>query len=127
MRMYAAQARVRGVKIHVTLRKVYGVASCLMAMNPFDNQTLTLTFPSGRLGAMPASGAGEAVSADAELKEQLTSNELLGIYRPADGMSYDDVIDPRDLRNRLLHGLRLAAERRATIPPEPACRGGIRP
>ena len=48
--MYAAQAAVRGPKLHVTLRKAYGFGSSLMAMNPFDGQTTTLAFP-GRVWA----------------------------------------------------------------------------
>lgn len=126
MRMFAAQARMRGIKIHVTLRKVYGVASCLMAMNPFDGQTATLALPSGRLAAMPASGAGEAAGADAALQQRLEARELGGVYGPADGMSYDDVIDPRELHNRLLHALRLARGR-TSGPVEPVAHVGIRP
>src|SRR5581483_5931216 len=124
MRMFAAQSRIRGVKLHVTVRKVYGVASCLMGMNPFDRQTLSLAFPIGRLGAMPASGAGEAAKADDELQGQLTASELGGAYGPADSMSYDDVIDPRELRNRLLHALRLARNRVESLPPEPSRASG---
>ena len=126
MRMFAAQARMRGVKVHVTLRKVYGVASCLMGMNPFDGQTASLAFPSGRIAAMPASGASDAVGADAELRQQLDASELVGVYRPADGMSYDDVIDPRELRNRVLYALRLGRGR-AEEPAQPVARTGILP
>jgi acetyl-CoA carboxylase carboxyltransferase component len=126
MRMFAAQARIRGVKIHVTVRKVYGVASCLMGMNPFDRQTTSLSFPTGRLGAMPASGAGDAARADEELKDQLAAAELGGVYRSADSMSYDDVIDPRELRNRVLQALRLGRARAAAVL-EPARHTGIRP
>lgn len=127
MRMFAAQSRVRGVKVHVTIRKVYGVASCLMGMNPFDRQTAVLALPLARLGAMPASGAGDAAKADAELQARLEASELGGAYGPADSMSYDDVIDPRELRNRLMHALRLGRHRLATTPAEPARRIGIRP
>jgi len=126
MRMFAAQARVRGVKIHVTLRKVYGVASCLMAMNPFDGQTTTLAFPTGRIAAMPATGASDAVGADDALRRQLEESEMVGVYRPADGMSYDDVIDPRELRNRVLNALRLAQARRDEAPA-PIAHVGVLP
>jgi len=126
MRMFAAQARMRGVKIHVTLRKVYGVASCLMGMNPFDGQTAALSFPSGRIAAMPATGASDAVAADDALRQQLKESELVGVYRPADGMSYDDVIDPRELRNRVLHALRLGRGRTEDAP-RPVARTGILP
>ena len=126
MRMFAAQARMRGVKVHVTLRKVYGVASCLMGMNPFDGQTASLSFPSGRIAAMPATGASDAVGADDALRAQLAESEMVGVYRPADGMSYDDVIDPRELRNRVLHALRLAQARRDE-PTAPVARVGVLP
>ncbi|MBY0275331.1 acetyl-CoA carboxylase carboxyltransferase subunit [Candidatus Binatia bacterium] len=126
MRMFAAQSWYRGVKIHVTLRKVYGVASCLMAMNPFDGQTTTLAFPTGRIAAMPATGASDAVGADDELRRQLAESEMVGVYRPADGGSYDDVIDPRELRNRVLHALRVAVSRRDEAPA-PVARCGVLP
>src|SRR5260370_782575 len=63
-RMFAAQARVRSPKLHVTLRKAYGFGSSLMAMNPFDRQTVTLALPGARLGAMPATGGGAAAGLD---------------------------------------------------------------
>jgi acetyl-CoA carboxylase carboxyltransferase component len=125
-RMYAAQARVRGPKMHVTLRKAYGFGSSLMAMNPFDGQTLTLAFPGATLGAMPAGGGGTAASADAGTQSQLEAEEAGGPWSTADTMAYDDVIDPRDLRNALLDGLSLA-EGRAAGPLEPARHTGVRP
>ena len=97
-----------------------------MGMNPFDGQTATLSFPSGRIAAMPASGASDAVGADDALRQQLAESEMVGVYRPADGMSYDDVIDPRELRNRVLHALRLARTR-CDEPPVPVARTGILP
>jgi acetyl-CoA carboxylase carboxyltransferase component len=92
-RLFAAQRRVPGPKLHVTLRKAYGFGSSAMAMNPYDDQTLTLALPGVELAAMPDS----ATSA--------------GPWRSAHTLGYDDVIDPRELRNALLTGLRLAAAR----------------
>ena len=63
-RMFAAQTRAQTVKIHVTLRKAYGFGSSVMAMNPYDEQTLSFGFPGATLGAMGASGASNAVGAD---------------------------------------------------------------
>lgn len=124
-RMYTAQAGARVAKLHVTLRKAYGFGSSIMAMNPFDNQTLTLAFPGVRLGAMPASGAGAAAGADPEAQTRLAAAEATAVYRSADTMSYDEVIDPRELRNALLAGLRMAGGRRLEAPvPRP---GGVRP
>ena len=47
-------------------------------------------------------------------------------YRSANSMSYDDVIDPRELRNALLNGLALS-DGRAAGPFEPAQHLGIDP
>ena len=54
-RMFAMQHRLTVPKLHVTLRKAFGFGSSVMAMNPFDGQTITLAFPSITLGALPAS------------------------------------------------------------------------
>ena len=40
----------RGLEFHVTLRKAFGFGSSIMAMNPFDGQTISLAFPSITLG-----------------------------------------------------------------------------
>jgi len=125
-RMFAAQSRVTSPKLHVTLRKAYGFGSSLMAMNPFDRQTITLALPGARLGAMPASSSGPAAGVDDEAQQLLEHAELGGAYSSADTMGYDEVVEPRELRNALLAALRLTAARRAQ-PPEPAHHHGIRP
>ncbi|HZB72486.1 MAG TPA: carboxyl transferase domain-containing protein [Acidimicrobiales bacterium] len=108
-RLYAAQARVRAPKLHVTLRKAYGFGSSVMAMNPFDGQTVTLALPGAELAAMPSSAGGPPP-----------------VYRTADTMGYDDVVDPAELRNALLAALRLASAR-LTGPVEPVASTGVRP
>jgi acetyl-CoA carboxylase carboxyltransferase component len=110
-RMYKAQAEVRSPKLHVTLRKAYGFGSSLMAMNPFDRQTVSLAFPGATLGAMPAEGGGKAAGADSEMQAALSAAEIGGTWGVADTMGYDEVIDPRDLRNLLLAALELASGR----------------
>ena len=125
-RMFAAQARVRSPKLHVTLRKAYGFGSSLMGMNPFDRQTVTLALPGARLGAMPAAGGGAAAGVDDDAQRVLDNAELGGAYSSADTMSYDEVIDPGELRNALLAALRLTSVRRSQ-PPEPAKHHNIRP
>ncbi|MGH9050624.1 MAG: acyl-CoA carboxylase subunit beta [Acidimicrobiia bacterium] len=125
-RMFAAQARLRSPKLHVTLRKAYGFGSSLMAMNPFDRQTTTLAFPGARLGAMPAESGADAARIEADTRQLLAHAELGGAYSAADTMSYDDVIDPRQLRNALLDALRLTT-RRDTAPAEPRRPHGILP
>jgi methylmalonyl-CoA decarboxylase subunit alpha len=125
-RMFAAQHRVRSPKLHVTLRKAYGFGSSLMAMNPFDGQTITLAFPGARLGAMPAESGANAAGLEADTRDLLAHAELGGAYSAADTMSYDAVIDPRELRNALLDALRLASAR-LTGPVEPRAPRGILP
>jgi acetyl-CoA carboxylase carboxyltransferase component len=110
----------------VTLRKAYGFGSSLMAMNPFDHQAVTLALPGARLGAMPAAGAGAAAGVDGHAQQLLDHAELGGAYSSADTMSYDEVVEPRELRNALLAALRLASARRAE-PPRPSRNHGIRP
>ncbi len=125
-RMYAAQARLTGPKLHVTIRKAYGFGSSLMAMNPFDGQTTTLAFPGARLGAMPAESGAEAAGIEADVRAVMEHAELGGAYSSADHLSYDDIIDPRDLRRALGAALRLSETRRASVTG-PTVHLGIRP
>ena len=125
-RMYAAQARVRSPKLHVTLRKAFGFGSSLMAMNPFDTQTLTLAFPTATLGALPAASGGAAAKLGDLDQAQLEGDQAGGPWSSAESMAYDEVIDPRELRNALLAGLALSEGREAQAP-EPARHTGIRP
>ncbi len=122
-RMFAAQANLDAPKLHVTLRKAYGFGSSLMAMNPFDDQTVTLALPGARLGAMPAEGGADAAGVDGDTRAVLEHAELGGAYSSADTMSYDEVVAPRELRDMLLAALRLAgARRRIPVAPRDAHR-----
>jgi acetyl-CoA carboxylase carboxyltransferase component len=124
--MFAAQAKVRSPKLHVTLRKAYGFGSSLMAMNPFDEQTVTLALPGVRLGAMPAEGGGQAAQLEADTQALLEHAELGGAYSAADGLSYDEIIEPAELRDALLDGLRLSRARRQG-PATPSAHHGVLP
>ena len=125
-RMFAAQHRVRSPKLHVTLRKAYGFGSSLMAMNPFDAQTVTFAFPGARLGAMPAESGADAARLEPDARAVLEHAELGGAYSSADALSYDEIVEPSELRDALLDGLALSAARRR-VPPEPAAHRGILP
>jgi len=103
--LFAAQRRYPGSKLHVTLRKAFGFGSSAMAMNPFDHQTLTLALPGVLLGAMPAGSGGRAAGLSADEQAAAEIVQAGGPYRTAHTMGYDDVIDPRELRDRLLAGL----------------------
>jgi len=125
-RMYAAQAALRSPKLHVTLRKAFGFGSSLMAMNPFDRQSISLALPGATLGGTPAAGGSDAARVSDETRAALGSAESEGALRAADNMSYDEVIDPRDLRSALLAALHTSAGREDE-PPAPLLRPGIRP
>jgi len=125
-RMFAAQGRLRSPKLHATLRKAYGFGSSLMAMNPFDDQTVTLALPGARLGAMPAAGGAEAAGIDGDTKAVLEHAELGGAYSSADTMSYDEVVAPGELRDALLAALRLSSARRR-LSVGPAAHAGVLP
>ena len=109
-RMFAVQHRLAVPKLHVTLRKAFGFGSSIMAMNPFDGQTISLAFPSITLGAMPAHSEGSAV-ADPEERSRLSVEQANASIVAGSRLAYDAVIDPRDLRNALLAGLSLAEGR----------------
>ena len=125
-RMFSAQRRLHGPKFHVTLRKAFGFGSSLMGMNPFDEQTLSLAFPGATLGAMPAEGGGAAAHSDKKEQAALDAVEANGPFRIADSLGFDEIIDPRQLRNSLLRGLELSSTRR-TLPARPHPRYGALP
>jgi acetyl-CoA carboxylase carboxyltransferase component len=116
-RMFAVQHRLDVPKLHVTVRKAFGFGSSMMAMNPFDGQTITLAFPSITLGALPASSEGSAI-ADPEERARLAAEQAKASITTGSRLAYDDIIDPRQLRNALLAGLALA-EGRETAPRSP--------
>lgn len=114
--MYAAQCRLSTPKLHVTLRKAYGFGSSLMAMNPFDKQTVSYAFPGITLGGIPASGGGTAAKMSTEERSLLEQVEREGWRKVADTLGYDEIIDPRDLRNQLLAGLKISRGRLSEAP-----------
>ncbi len=120
-RLFAVQHRLSVPKLHVTLRKAFGFGSSVMAMNPFDGQTITLAFPSITLGALPAGSEGSAVE-DPEERARLAAEQARASVVAGARLSYDDVIDPRELRNALLAGLSLA-EGRDSTPRQPRSMG----
>ena len=86
-------------KLHVTLRKAFGFGSSVMAMNPFDGQTITLAFPSITLGALPAGSEASAVD-DPEERARLAAEQARASVVAGARLSYDDVIDPRGAPQR---------------------------
>ena len=88
--------------------------------------------PDGHAGAArrpPRRDAGDErrrAAGDEPTQALLEHAELGGAYSSADTMSYDEVVEPAELRNALLAALRLTAARRSTAPT-PVTGWGIRP
>lgn len=125
-RMYAAQSRLASPKLHVTLRKAFGFGSSIMAMNPFDRQTLTLALPGITLGGIPARGGDTAAKLDEASARALAEAEAAGTWSTGDSMAFDEIIDPRQLRNALLAGIDLMRHRLEQAP-EPVQVPPLRP
>jgi acetyl-CoA carboxylase carboxyltransferase component len=125
-RMYAAQTGATTPKFEVTLRKAYGFGSMVMSMIPFDGQSAVFAFPGATMGAMGASAMSRSRKSDAEEAAVLRRHELQASYGSAKGFGFDELIDPRETRNVLLHSLERALFRRQA-PPEPVARVGIVP
>ena len=125
-RMFAAQTLATTPKLHVTLRKAYGFGSLVMAMVAFDHQSATFAFPGATLGAMGAGASARASGAGRAEAEALRRAELDASWRSAEGLGFDEIVDPRELRNVLLGALRRALSRRQA-PAEPVSRTAIMP
>jgi acetyl-CoA carboxylase carboxyltransferase component len=104
-KMYKAQANIRSKKIHVTLRKAFGFGSSLMAMNPFDKQSLSIAFPGISLGGIPVLGGNAAANIDTDTETTLSEQERTASWSTADNMAFDDIIDPGELRNTIISAL----------------------
>ena len=125
-RMYAAQTLATVPKFEVTLRKAYGFGSMVMGMIPFDGQSGVFAFPGATMGAMGASAMSQARGSDADEAELLRTQEVEASYRSAQTFGFDELIDPREIRNVLLHSLDRALHRRQAAA-EPVARIGITP
>ena len=110
--MFAAQHRVKSPKLHVTMRKAFGFGSSIMGMNPFDGQTISVAFPAINLGAMPATSGSDAAGLSKEQKDRVIAEQTAAAWSLVDKMAFDDIIDPRELRNYLLKALTLTINRK---------------
>ncbi len=107
-RMFQAERRLTGPKVHVTLRKAFGFGSTVMGHNPFDHQTATFAFPGVTMSAMPAGPGGASAGLDDDAQARVEAAQAGGPWAMAGAMRVDEVIDPRDLRNAVLAALHLA-------------------
>ena len=110
-KMFRAERRLKNAKIHVTLRKSFGFGAVTMAQNPGDRQTLSFSLPGVTMGAMPAASGGRSAKLDAEAQAKAEAEQAAGPYKMAHRLVYDDIIDPSELRNRILDGLSILETR----------------
>lgn len=106
-RMFRAQRKLESTKIHVTLRKAFGFGTTIMGQNPFDNQTACFALPTATLGAMPAASGGRSANLDADTQAEVEAKQAGGPWALAERFGYDDILDPRELRDRLVATLQL--------------------
>jgi len=125
-RMFAAQTVATAPKFEVTLRKAYGFGSMVMGMIGFDGQSAVFAFPGATMGAMGAAAMSRARGSDVDEAEMLREMELEASYRSASTLGFDELIDPREIRNVLLHSLERALLRRQQAA-EPVARVAITP
>jgi acetyl-CoA carboxylase carboxyltransferase component len=125
-RMFAAQTLATSPKLQVTLRKAYGFGSMVMGMIGFDGQSAVFAFPASTMGAMGAGAMSRATGADADAAARMREAELEASYRSAGTLGFDELIDPREIRNVLLQALERALFRRQEAPA-PVARVGIVP
>jgi acetyl-CoA carboxylase carboxyltransferase component len=125
-RMYAAQSMATTAKFAVTLRKAYGFGSMVMSKVPFDGQSGVFAFPGATMGAMGAAVMSRARGSDVDEAAMLRAMEVEASYHSARSFGFDELIDPRETRNILLHSLERSLYRRQAVP-EPVARVGIMP
>jgi acetyl-CoA carboxylase carboxyltransferase component len=105
-RMFAAQTTATTLKLHLTLRKAYGFGSMVMSLLGFDDQVATFAYPGATMGAMSAAALSKASHADEDFEAKLRKGELQASFRSAQGLGFDNLIDPRETRDALLGALK---------------------
>ena len=76
-----------------------------------DDRSYHGPIPAVSLGAMPVASAAASAKLDDETRARIAAEQAGGAFHIADRLGFDDVIDPRDLRNALLQGLDLTEGR----------------
>lgn len=125
-RMFTAQTTATTLKLHVTLRKAYGFGSMVMSMVGFDNQSATFAYPGATMGAMSAAALSRASHATEDIEGALRKGELEASFSSARQLGFDDLIDPCETRDALLHVLERGVYSRQAAP-EPVSRTAILP
>lgn len=125
-KMLAAYSEATVPKITVVLRKDYGGAYSAMCGKGMGAD-FVYALPTGELAIMGAEGAAEIVykkeiekAVDKEARKKELSEEYKELFlNPYKGAEYgvvDDVIEPKDLRKRLVSGLRIIRNKTTSMP-----------
>jgi acetyl-CoA carboxylase carboxyltransferase component len=116
LRLAWTMSYMRVPTISVLLRKAYGMGS--VAMHSANaGQVATLAWPSAEFGALPLDG-GVKAAYKRTLDEEQTAEEIEAVKErfaafgnpldAAKAFNFDDLIDPRDTRKRIVRALRRA-------------------
>jgi acetyl-CoA carboxylase carboxyltransferase component len=108
--------------VSVVIRKAYGMGAVAMA-GPESGQTATLVWPSAEFGALPLEGGVNAAykssidgAVDPEAERALHQGDHLesaGPLTDARVFNFDELIDPRETRPRIVRALRRTRARTA--------------
>jgi len=132
-KMLHAVANATVPKITVITRKAYGAGYYVMNGRAYEPD-LIYAWPSAEISVMGAEGAVEIVmrrqveeSDDPAATKQAFIDEyrkLIDVYIPAKNSMIDDVIDPRETRERICRGLEMA---QGKVVERPWKRNGVVP
>jgi acetyl-CoA carboxylase carboxyltransferase component len=124
-KMLYAVSRATVPKITVVVRKAYGAGYYVMNGRAYEPD-LIVAWPSAEISVMGAEGAvniigRSAIEAsddpDATREKMLEAvREQIDPYIPAGNAMIDDIIDPRETRETITRGLRMAANKRVDRP-----------
>jgi acetyl-CoA carboxylase carboxyltransferase component len=124
-KMLYAVSRATVPKVTVIVRKAYGAGYYVMNGKAYEPD-LIVAWPSAEISVMGAEGAvniigRSAIEAsddpDATREKMLEAvREQIDPYIPAGNAMIDDIIDPRDTRETVIRGLRMAKDKRVQRP-----------
>ena len=124
-KMLYAVTRATVPKITVVVRKAYGAGYYVMNGKAYEPD-LIVAWPSAEISVMGAEGAVNIIgrsAIEASDDPEATREEMLeevrktiDPYIAAGNAMIDDIIDPRETRPTIIHGLRMAKDKRVERP-----------
>lgn len=124
-KMIYALSRATVPKITVILRKAYGAGYYVMCGRAYEPDVI-FAWPTAEISVMGPEGAVniifrkqiEAAENPAELRAELEDGvrKTIDVYVAAGNAMIDDVIDPRETREKIARGLEMAQDKRVERP-----------